>query len=178
MRVPIIQVPWCLSVEVDTMGGGSDKDVSINETLIRFPVSVGFKRLLLMQQCDGMWIVHHCGVEPVPTLCKWTRRHGSLPATTYSQGSQSWPSIMSPQMETHPFLTSPTFCQTDAQILIRTQTHTHTGCWKWREKGRVVSGKSLIRALNILINPKQLTSWTTWGFRSKMIRLESNLKTS
>lgn len=54
MRVPIIQVPWCLSVEVDTMGGGSDKDVSINGTLIRFPVSVGFKRLLLMQQCDGM----------------------------------------------------------------------------------------------------------------------------
>lgn len=54
MHVPIIQVPWCFSVEVVTMGGGWDKGISINETLIRFPVSVGFKRLLLMQQCGGV----------------------------------------------------------------------------------------------------------------------------
>lgn len=43
------------------MGGGLDKGISINETLIRFPVCFGFKRLLLMQQSDGMWIVH-CSV--------------------------------------------------------------------------------------------------------------------
>lgn len=54
MRVPIVQVPWCFSTEVVTMGGGLDKGISINETLIRFPVCFGFKRLLLMQQCDGM----------------------------------------------------------------------------------------------------------------------------
>lgn len=53
-----MQVPWCFSMEVVMMGGGLDKGISINETLIRFPVCFGFKRLLLMQQRDGMWIVH------------------------------------------------------------------------------------------------------------------------
>lgn len=57
MHVPIIRVPRCFSVEVVTMGGGLEKGISINETLIRFPVCFGFKRLLLMQRCDGMWIV-------------------------------------------------------------------------------------------------------------------------
>lgn len=54
MHVPIIQVSWCFSMEVVTIGEALDKGISINESLIPFPVSVGFKRLLLMQQCDGM----------------------------------------------------------------------------------------------------------------------------
>lgn len=129
------------------MGGGSDKGISINETLIRFPVSVSFKRLLLMQQCSGMWIVCRCGVEPVPTLCKWTRRHGFMPATTYSRGSWSWPSIMGPQMETHPFLTrSPlhSVCQTDAWYSytykqIHTLTKKHH--WMWGKQGKYLQSK-------------------------------------
>lgn len=146
MHVPIIQVPCCFSVEVVTMGGGLDKGISINEMLIRFPVSVGFKRLLLMQQCDGMWIVRCCGVEPVPTLCKWTRRHGFLPATTYSQGSRSWPSIMSPQMETHPLLTSPplhSVCQTDTDIHTHTNTQTQRGA-KGEKKRRATFRVSFV----------------------------------
>lgn len=57
MRLPITQVLWCFCVEVVMMGGGLDKGISINRTLIRFPACFGFKRLLLMQQCSGMWIV-------------------------------------------------------------------------------------------------------------------------
>lgn len=174
MHVPIIQVPWCFSVEVVTMGGGSDKGISINEMLIRFPVSVGFKRLLLMQQCDGMWIVRRCGVEPVPTLCKWTRRHGFLPATTYSRGSRSWPSIMSPQMETHTFLTSPpldSVCQTDAQRFIHMQRlkHTHTKGNQKRKKGHFWEKVSSGPRMSLLIlnsctkfNCDFKTSWTAW----------------
>lgn len=145
MHVPIIQVPWCFSVEVVTMGGGSDKGISINETLIRFPVSFGFKRLLLMQQCDGMRIVCRCGVEPVPTLCKWTRHHGFLPATTYSRGSQSWPSITSPQMETHPFLICPPLhsdCQTDTRISTHVHAHRHWGAPRVKkQKGKYLQAK-------------------------------------
>lgn len=143
MHVPIIQVPWCFSVEVDTMGGGSDKGISINETLIRFPVCFGFKRLLLMQQCDGMWIVYCCEVDPVPTLSKWTRHHGFLPATTYSQGSQSWPSIMSPRMETHPFLicSLPTsLCLSDRHKDISTCANTQT---LWGIESEIRIGKYL-----------------------------------
>lgn len=175
------------------MGGGSDKGISINETLILFPVSVGFKRLLLMQQCDGMWIVCRCGVEPVPTLCKWTRRHGFLPATTYSGGSQSWPSIMSPQMETHPFLSSPptslSLSDRHSDIHTHTNTHTQKGHWKWKKEmskyfqGMIWSGPKM--SWLILCSCTKFycdftTSWTAWEcpqltcLGSEMGRLEYN----
>lgn len=119
------------------MGGGVDKGCSIYKTLIRFPVSVGCQRLLLMQRCNGMWIMRHYGVEPVPTLWKWTRQRGFLPATSNSWESRSWLSIM----KTHPILTGfPFYSVIDDSADVTRQRNKHSKRW-WRLRGEKIKEK-------------------------------------
>lgn len=81
-------------------------------------------------------------VEPVPALCKWTRHRGFLPASTYSRGRQSWPSIMSPQTETHAFLVYPhrsSLSSSDRRKDIHPSAHMHRH-WQWGGERKYLRG--------------------------------------
>lgn len=115
-----------------------NRGFSIYKMLIHFPVSVGCQRLLLMQQCNGMWIMRHCGVEPVPTLWKWTRQHGTLPATSNSWESWSWLSITKAQMRMRPILTGFTLCQTRMKLHVQEnkQINKQKGNESWKKENK------------------------------------------
>lgn len=103
-------------------------------------------------------------VEPVPALGKRTRHRGFMPTSTYSQGRQSCPSIMSPQTETHAFLICPHHFsrfvrQTQGHSPICTHAQTLAIAGKRRNE-EVLEGAGLIRPLNLLI--KQLHSILFW----------------
>lgn len=76
MHVPIMRVPRCFSEEAATTGGGSDKGASINGAPDPSPrVSFGFKRLLLMQQCNGTAVAAAAAASDggKPALTLWKR---------------------------------------------------------------------------------------------------------
>lgn len=161
MHVPIIQVPWCFSVEVDTMGGGSDKGISINE---RWSVSLSVLALrdycwcnsaMACELCTAVkWILCQLSVSEQGTMDSCQQQHTPREAKV---GRQSWALEWK---HTHfSYAPSPLLSvyQTDTRIFLHVQTHTK-GYWKWNKNlGRTCKG-SLIRPRNVLINREQLHS--------------------
>lgn len=145
------------------MGGGLDKGISINETLIRFPVCFGFKRLLLMQQCNGMWIVRcskwnlfQLSVSEQDAVDSCQHQHSPREGKVVRQ---SW--ALKRKRTRFSFAPTTLLSLSDRQGYSPICTHAQTLARAGKRRNKeVLEGAGLIRPPNVLI--KQLHSILFW----------------